>query len=134
MMPNLSMAAKSVTTASDGEAGKRRWHKRHLECLRRTGRNSNTPTGPFHSMVLAFMMIVSQGAWQKSGPMSKDHVTVGRVSDGLDSGQVDSENSVPTTTSVVTRECWSRQPASWRCRSGRARTGDFADVADRQRR
>jgi hypothetical protein len=39
--------------------------------------NSNTPTGPFHTTVPAFMMMSASTSWALFGPMSKDHVVVG---------------------------------------------------------
>ena len=56
--------------------------------------NSNTPTGPFHRMVLAFMMM-SARALAESGPMSKIMPPSVTSDTDLMVAGVDSENSAP---------------------------------------
>ena len=68
--------------------------------LRKLG-NSNTPTGPFHKTVLAFLMISANCSADLS-PISKiDSSSFTSVTDFSVAGAV-SENSVPTRTSTGT--------------------------------
>jgi hypothetical protein len=61
--------------------------------------NSNTPTGPFHSIVCAFV-IVSTSIATDFGPMSRIMSSAATSSTALMAGLAVSLNSFATTTSI----------------------------------